>query len=215
MFSKAGNMFGMTTRSSVRAGQGFAPRVLPSMNTSFGAGTAAATAAATSTPRNLSNMTTSQAVASTSRNTPSSSAFFNPSSSSIQFGRSSATRTPITTNNMEPGDLGGGSRVRSASSTYTNPIYRGFIDIDLGNPSVPINQKMTMRQRMSNMVKKSPGGVTFTNPAFEGFADDVNTTTPSSSSTHQSLRQRLSNIVKQRRSPSEQLVSVMYHLAMN
>ena len=198
MFNKAGNFFGMTTRSAARAGQGFAPRVLPQlMETSFGA---------TSTPRNItsSSSMTSPAVAGSSRNT--SSSYIMPTDSSVQFGRSYATRTPI--NDMDSaGDLAGSSARRTGFITsYTSPIYGGFTDIDLGNPSsssnmAAINQKLTMRQRLSNFVKRtqpSRGGVTkITNPNFERF-DDMNTTDDVASPQKISVKQRLINAFKKR-----------------
>src|SRR5271154_2178254 len=175
------------------------------METSFGGG---AGSAAASTPRNItsSSSMTSPAVAGSSRNT--SSSYIMPSDSSIQFGRSYATRTPI--NDIDSaGDLAGSSARRTGFMTsYTSPIYGGFTDIELGNPTsssnlAPIIQKLSMKQRISNFVKRTQpprgGGVTkLTNPNFVGF-DDMNTTDDDVASPQKiSVKQRLINAFKKR-----------------
>src|SRR3977135_53689 len=132
MFLKAGNLnvgMGMTTRSKSQAGMGFASRVQPmmqTMETSFG-GSSAAMA------RNISsnNLTSPGSIP---RNTLPSNLLTASPNTSIQFGRSYATKSTI--NNMESGHSAGAIPSRTSFAThFANPLYAGN-DIDFGNSTL-------------------------------------------------------------------------------
>ena len=201
IFLKAGNLnvgMGMTTRSKSQAGMGFASRVQPmmqTMETSFG-GSGAAMA------RNISsnNLTSPGSIP---RNTLPSNLMTASPNTSIQFGRSYATKSTI--NNMESGHSAGTIPSRTSFAThFTNPLYAGN-DIELGNSTLDastsfansLNQKLTMRQRLGSFFKRrQPNGlgrnVTFTNPAYTPGLDDFGGSNEATGSNFVELKQKLS-----------------------
>jgi hypothetical protein len=169
MFAKPGNInIGMTTRAQSQAGLGFASRVTPNlmqtMETNFGSGGGGAAMS-----RNISNSNLSSPV----KNQPKPNLMTASPNTTIQFGRSYATRMSM--NNFdESGDLANSANAipsRTGFVTrFTNPIYDarggGMVDIDLGNPVASssieasvafinsVNQKLTMRQRIGSFINK-------------------------------------------------------------
>ncbi len=189
MFSKAGSVnIGMSTRSQTRASMGFAPRIAPIMETSFGSGSPAGAASAS---RNL--------LASTPHTSPQNNLMTASPNTSIQFGRGYATRRSI--NTMDPGDISnssGVSRRINFATKYINPIYQGFTDIDLGNTTldegsshlnVAAQRQLGMRQRIGAFFNRKQqqqqpkvavtrssvgGGLSFMNPAYEAIGEEHN-----------------------------------------
>ena len=203
MFGSTGNI-GMTTRQATsaarNAGQGFMPRLQPTMmqtmETSF------------STPTNASmvrNMATNESphtpTANIMRNSPSASAMMTETPHNVQFGRNYASRYQL-----DMGDSSGGGNStprRSYVIQYTNPVYSGFHD---GAPNEPaaatsstaaatikaMKQGLSPRtifggvlnqlKRQARIVEPEPSpptssstrrNLTFTNPAYMGDFDAV------------------------------------------